>query len=295
MGHAQLSQTQIDTLTRLNLQDMLDNFGMSSLGRGQSAVERLFWFPSQLLAKQLTRFDTRVGEIGLQASARELLARYVNRVDIVGAENIPAQGGVIFASNHPGMTDTLVCFSSIPRADLQVVSLDRPFIRALPNVARRMFYVSDETGQRLAIVRQITRYLRQGGAVLICPAGHIEPDPAVMPGAIESLETWSQSLGLFLQLAPDTVIVPTVISGVVYGPGLTNPLTRLRNTPQDRERAAATIQAFLHSTGWIKKRMNVRIEFGAPLSARPVCAAGSQSEITRAITQAVKPLLERAA
>jgi hypothetical protein len=296
MLNAQFATTaQIETLTRLNLQDMLDNFGMGSLQRGRGAIERLFWFPSQLLAKQLARFDARVGEIGLQASARELLARYINRLDIVGAENIPARGGVIFAANHPGMTDTLACFSSIPRADLRTVSMDRPFVRAMPHVAQRVFYVSETSGQRSAVVRQIARYLQKGGAVLVCPAGHIEPDPAVMPGAITSLADWSSSLGLFVQLAPASIVVPTVVSGVVYGPTLTNPLTRVRRTHKERERVAATIQAFLHSTGRIQKRMNVRVEFGAPLSARELRACGTLADITHRITDAVKPLLERAA
>jgi 1-acyl-sn-glycerol-3-phosphate acyltransferase len=287
--------TQVETLTRLNLQDMFDNFGLSGLRRGRRAMERVFWLPAKLLARQLARFDARIGEIGLQNSARELLAQYIHHLDIVGAEQIPAHGGAIFAANHPGMTDTLACFSSIPRADLYAVSLDRPFVRALPHVAQRIFYVSEETGQRLAAVRQIARYLQKGGAVLICPAGHIEPDPAVMDGAIASLDEWSASLGIFAQLAPESVIIPTVVSGVVYAPALNNPLTRLRRTPRDRERVAATIQAFLQSGGWIKSQMKPRIEFGAPLSARALRAAGAPADITRAIAQAVKPLLERAA
>lgn len=287
-------RAQIETLTRLNLQDMLDNFGLGNLRRGRRAVQSAFWFPSQLLAKQLARFDTRIGAVGLQNAARELLAQYIDHLEIAGAEHIPARGGVIFAANHPGMTDTLACFSAIPRDDLYTVSLDRPFVRALPNLAQRVLYVSETSGQRLAIVRQITRYLHAGGAVLICPAGHIEPDPAVMPGAVDALQEWSPSLGMFTQLAPDSVIIPTVVSGVVYAPALYNAFTQRRKTARDRERAAATIQAFLQSSGWIKKRMVTRIEFGAPLAARDLRSVGDHTAITQAITQAVKPMLERA-
>ena len=288
------SCAQIETLTRLNLQDMLDNFGLGNLTRGRRAIEGAFRFPSQLLAKQLAHFDARIGEIGLHNAARELLAHYVHRLDIVGAEQIPVRGGVIFAANHPGMTDTLACFSSILRDDLFTVSLDRPFVHALPNLAQRVFYVSETSGQRLAIVRQITRYVQNGGAVLICPAGQIEPDPAVMPGAANALEKWSASLGMFLQLAPESVVIPTIVSGVVYGPALNNPLTRRRKTPRERERAAATIQAFLQSTGLIKHRMTPRIEFGAPLSARAVRGHGDHTAITREIARAVEPLIQRA-
>jgi hypothetical protein len=288
------NRAQLETLTRLNLQDMLDNFGLGKLARGRRAVESAFWFPSLLLAKQLAHFDARIGEIGLQNAARELLNQYIERLDVVGSENIPARGGVIFAANHPGMTDTLACFSSIPRDDLFTVTLDRPFVRALPNLAQRVFYVSETSGQRLAIVRQITRYVQNGGAVLICPAGQIEPDPAVMPGAADALKDWSASLGMFVQLAPKSVIIPTVVSGVVYAPALYNPFTQRRKTPRDRERAAATIQAFLQSSGLIKHRMTPRIEFGAPLAANELRALGDHTTITRALTECVKRLLENA-
>lgn len=287
--------TQLDTLTRLNLQDMLENFGLSDLKHGKRALESIFRLPSKHLASQLAHFDGRIGEIGQQAASRELLYQLVHHLEIIGAEQIPARGGVIFAANHPGMTDTLACFTGIPRADLYTVSLDRPFIRALPNVAKQVIYVSEESGQRLSAVRQIARHVQRGGAVLICPAGHIEPDPAVMPGAVEALQEWSPSLGLFVQLAPDSVVVPTIVSSVVYGPALYNPLTRRRKTPRERERTAATIQAFLQSTGLIRSRMVTRIEFGAPLTANTLHAHGDHTSITRAITAAAIPLIEHAA
>lgn len=288
------NRAQIKTLTRLNLQDMLDNFGLGNLMRGRRAVESAFWLPSMLLARQLAYFDARIPVIGLQNAARELVFKYIHHLDIAGAENIPAHGGVIFASNHPGMTDTLACFSSIPRDDLSTVSLDRPFVRALPNLAQRVFYVPETASGRLGIVRQIARFLQNGGAVLICPAGKIEPDPAVMPGAVDALGEWSSSLGMFVQLAPKSVIVPTIVSNVVYGPALYNPFTLRRNTPRDRERAAATIQAFLQSSGWIKNRMVTRIEFGAPLSSGDLRSMGDHNAVTQVITQHIKPLLERA-
>lgn len=290
----ELSRAQIETLTHLNLQDMLENFGIAHSRRGRRAIERVFWSPAQLLARQLAHFDSRIAEIGLQDSARELLARYIHHLEIVGAKNIPPRGGVIFVANHPGMTDTLACFAGIPRADLHAVSLDRPFVHALVNVSKRVFYVADDSNKRLALVRQIARFLQKGGAVLICPAGHIEPDPALTRDAVTALDAWSASLGLFAQLAPASLFVPTVISGVVYAPALDNPLTRLRKTPRERERTAATIQAFLQSSGLIKARMRPRIEFGAPLCAGDLRSLQDNMAITRAITHAAKPLLERA-
>jgi hypothetical protein len=286
-------QEQIETLTRINLQDFLDNFGLSKLQRGRHIVERVFWSPAQSLARQVTRLDQRVGDVGLQIAGSELLRQYIHRLDIVGAENIPAQGGVLFASNHPGMTDTLACFAGIPRSDLRVISNDRPFLRALPNIAARLFFVDDDATKRMTVVRQVTRYLQNGGAVMICPAGEIEPDPAVMPGAIEWLSKWSDSLGLFVRTAPNCVVVPTVISGVVHAHSLYNPIAQSRKTQRDREKIGATIQAALMTAGYLRRKLDARIEFGAPLSARDLIARGDAIAITHAITDATKPLIER--
>ncbi len=286
-------QSQIDTLTRVNLDDILDNFGLSGLRHGRRLIERLCLSPAQRLARQAANFDRRVGEAGLQVGAREWLMHFANHLEVIGAEHVPAAGGVIVAANHPGMTDTLVCFTGIPRFDLRVVSLDRPFLRAMGHVAERMIFVTDEANQRLTAVRQVARYLHSGGAVMIFPAGEIEPDPAVMPGAIESLTDWSDSLGMFVRLAPQCVVVPTLVSGVIYGPSLRHPLTRLRRAQKDRERVAASIQAVLHVSGRIRPAMTPRIEFGMPLRAEELVRLGDAAAMTHAITAAMRPLIER--
>lgn len=288
------SETLIETLARLNIADMLDNLGLSDLRYGRRLIERACRLPARVLARQVAGFDRRVGEVGLQTAAREWLLPYVDRLEIVGSDHVPASGGVILAVNHPGMTDTLACFSSIARPDLHIVSADRPFVRALDHIAQRTFFVSDQPHERLITVRQVSRFVQQGGAVLICPAGQIEPDPAVMQGAIESLKTWSDSLGLFVRLAPQAVVVPAVVSGVVYGPALHHPLTRLRKSPKDRERVAATLQVFWQSTGRITRHMRVRIELGAPLPAAELISIGDAGQITRTITAAVGRLIDRA-
>jgi hypothetical protein len=101
---------------------------------------------------------------------------------------------------------------------------------------------------------------------------------------------------LFVRLAPRAVVVPTVVSGVVYAPALQHPLTRLRRAPHDRERVAATLQAFWQSTGRIARQMCVRVEFGAPLAAAALNPGGQalgNAAITEEIRAAVRPLLAR--
>jgi 1-acyl-sn-glycerol-3-phosphate acyltransferase len=288
------SINQVETLTSINLADMLDNFGLSGWRYGRRFIAHVCRPPASTLARQVAAFDRRVGEAGLQTAAREWLLPYVNRLEVVGAEHVPPGGGVLLAMNHPGLTDALACFAGLPRSDVHFVSADRPFIRTLTHIAQRTFFVSDRPNERLTVVRQVSRFVQQGGAVLICPAGQIEPDPAVMPGAREALAAWSNSLGLLVRLAPRSTVVPTVVSGVIYGPALRHPVTRLRRRQKDRERIAATLQAVWQITGRITRHINVRLEFGPPLPAAQLLSLGDASRITQAVTEATASLIARA-
>jgi hypothetical protein len=283
---------QLESLTRINVQDMLDNFGMSSLRAGRGVVESLCWPPAERFARQMMRFDERVGQVGLRRASDETLRPYLRALEVSGAEGIPSSGPVIFASNHPGMVDTLATFASVPRDDLRAVSADRPFTRALPNVDRRLIHVSDKPGERLITVRQVARHLRQDGAVLICPAGRIEPDPACMPGAAASLADWSDSLGLFVRQEPRTTVIPVLLSGVILPSTLRSPVTRIRRAQRDRERVAATLQLLLQTLAPGRCSLRVRVDFGAPLSGSSLAALGDAAAIARAITGRVREMIE---
>ena len=47
------------------------------------------------------------------------------------------------------------------------------------------------------------------------PAAHIEPDPDIHDDAMESLESWTDSAGVFIRMAPETAILPVLVRGVV--------------------------------------------------------------------------------
>ena len=68
------------------------------------------------------------------------------------------------------------------------------------------------------------------------PQGEIEPDPSVLPGAVESLHQWSESIGLFVRLAPEARIVPAIVSGVLSASAQCHLITRLRRRPEGRKR-----------------------------------------------------------
>ena len=158
---------------------------------------------------------------------------------VAGIEHIPATGPVVILANHPGMTDTVALLASLAsRPDLLVIALDRPFLRALANVAKQLIFVADEDASRMSVVRAVAKHLKQGGALLTFPAGDIEPDPATFGRrrAVESVGRWSDSFALFARLAPLTRFVPAIVSHVISPQARRHGLTRLRRTAQNKGR-----------------------------------------------------------
>jgi len=283
-----LNAAQVEALTEINLDDFFESLGLAQLRRGRGFLRCLFRPAARRFAEVVAAFDGEVGERGLQAGSEWLLKQMTRKLEVAGRENIPADGPALILANHPGMADTIALFTSLPRPDLRIIALARPFLHALPNVSRQLIYVPTE-GDRMLVVRAAARHLREGRTVLTCPAGEIEPDPAVLPGAVESLQRWSQSIGLFARLVPQTRIVPAIVSGVVSRAALNNPLTHLRRARKDRDRMAAALQVMIPAY----QGTTVRVAFGPPLTGSELVTEGADAAaITRAVAARARRLLE---
>ena len=266
-GPAPGRSERVEALTRVCVDELLDAFGLGGAGLWRRPLELLSRLPARRLARQVATYDEVVGESGLAAGGAWALARMARRVAVEARENVPPEGPLLLVANHPGLADALALFATVPRRDLRVVAAERPFLAALPNTSRHLIPVS-ETAQakRFEAVRSVTRHLKRGGAVLTFPGGKIEPDPAVLPGAVEALERWSESLDLFARLVPNLTIVPAVVSGVLSPTALRNPLVFVRRRPRDREWLAASIQMMTPAL----RHVHTRVAFGRPVRAEDV-------------------------
>jgi hypothetical protein len=254
---------RIEVLTRVCADELLDAFGLGEAGRVRRLLEPLSRVPSKRLARQVATYDEIVGASGLAAGGAWALERMVRRIEVEGRENVPTEGPLLLVANHPGLADSLALFATVPRRDLRVVAAERPVLRALPNTSRYLMSISEASPGRLGVVRTAARHLMGGGAVLTFPGGEIEPDPAVLPGAVESLEHWSESLDLFARLVPGLTVVPAVVSGVLSPTALRNPLVLVRRSPRDREWLAATLQMLTPAL----RNVCTRVAFGGPVHA----------------------------
>lgn len=256
----------LDTLTQINLDDFFDSMGVRRLR--PTPLRWLFWPPARRFARLMVEFDDRVGAQGLAAGSAWLLQKMTGGLKVAGRSHIPASGPVFILSNHPGMADTIALFASLGlRPDLRVIALERPFLQALPNVSQQMIYVPTSEAERMRVVRAGVKHLKQGGALLTFPAGEIEPDPAAFGSneAAASLLRWSDSIELFARLAPQTPLIPAIVSHVVSPAALHHPLTRLRPTQRDKEKMAAALQVM-----WPPyQNRAARVAFGPPVVSQP--------------------------
>ncbi|MCI0487108.1 MAG: 1-acyl-sn-glycerol-3-phosphate acyltransferase [Blastocatellia bacterium] len=283
------STAQLPLLTRINARDMLEAIGLGRVKRGRSLLERICFPAAERFAREVANYDQVVGREGLGEGARWILSRNVARVEVSGQGSVPTEGPLLVVSNHPGLADAMALFASLPRNDLKVVAFDRPFLRALSHTSEHLIYMGQREENHIGVLRKAVGHLRRSGAVLIFPGGRIEPDPAVLPGAAEALERWSNSLCLIARLAGRLQIVPAIVSGVLSQSAQHHPVTRLRQLPEDRERLAAMLQIIVPAY----RDVTVRVAFGPSIDAENLLAAGRDAgAITRAVIDRARQLIE---
>jgi 1-acyl-sn-glycerol-3-phosphate acyltransferase len=282
----------LDSLTQINLNDLVNAFGWQDQQLLASLVRAAFRTTARDFARQMLAFDAAIGAHGLAEAACLSEKLYVRDVRVFGAEFLPADGPCLFLANHPGMTDSLALFAALARPDLRVIALDRPFLLSLPNLSRQLYYLRDAPHERVALVRRVHRHLRAGGSVLTFPAGHNEPDPDTYPGAVASLQSWTDSVGVFVRLAPETAVVPVSVRGVSWEKTVRNPLARLRRSMDDQQLLASAMQ-LLSNVALHIRPVTVRIQIGEPIYASALRSTET-AVIHQAVLRSMQSLIERA-
>lgn len=283
--------SQLETLTQINLDDLVSSFGWEKYPLPASVLRHIFAKPARMFAEQMVSFDNIVGESDLAEASRRLMrTNYVRDVRVHGREHVPTSGPVLFLSNHPGMADTISLFAAINRPDLKIIAIQRPFLATLQNTTYQLFFIDDDPAKRMNAVRQVTSHLKNGGAALTFPAGEIEPDPDVYSGALDSLSNWTDSAGVFMRFAPTVKIVPVLVSGVIWERTARHPLTRLKRTRMEREKLAAALQ-LLAMVVRNEKPTTVHVHFAKPLTLDEIGSTETQA-IHQSVIQRMKGLIQ---
>lgn len=269
------------------------------------------WLLNAALGGQLRRFadnmaifNTELVTCGLAAAATALCSRYGGKVVAEGLEHIPIDGPLLLVSNHPGMFDTLAIYATLPRSDVRALARPQPLLGLLSSLEPNLLMLPDEGAGRAGGLRQVLQNLRAGGALLIYPAGHLEPEPVLIgrhgvhdAASSEPLGPWSNGVGTLVKLAArqgvPLKVVPTSLSGVLsvstwrwFGP-----LVKLRKTLRGREDLTAVLQVAFPGLG----PTTIRVCYGAPLDAATLAAGDADVEaITARVRSAVDAQIKQA-
>ena len=286
-----MNSSNLDLLTGINLDDLVASFGWQNSPLLSRLLRIFFRKPAQTFAQHVIEYDDKVGEAGIVEGGWNLTRRYDKDLRIIGADRIP-ESAFLALSNHPGMTDTVALFAALNRRDLRIIALDRPFLNALPQTTSHLFYVHDDPAKRMTLVRQVSAHLKKGGAILTFPAGHIEPDPDVYPGAVESLKEWTDSVGVFVRMAPDAAILPVLVRSVVAKKYAHHWLLKIKKTKEEKEKLATALQ-LLGMVIFGEKPVTVTIQIGKPIYARELGTTDTDA-IHQAVLAEMKFLIENA-
>lgn len=271
-------------LTEMNVEEVLKGLKVKSIPLLRQVIAAISQNSARRLSRRVLDFDARVGQQGFQTASRWLLEQFTREVIVHGAEHIPQNVPLLITSNHPGQTDAFAVAASISRPDLRLVASERDLIDTLPNTRRFLIMVPQSSQQRQQAVREITAYLRSGGAILTFPAGQIEPDPALRQSAFQ----WSQSIGLLTHLVPNLQLLPVMVSGVLSQDALRHPLISLYKDPKQREWVAAVLQTLIPRY----QNVTVNVVFGEAIR---MSKEVSRVEVTRQMTAKMRELAAKQA
>jgi hypothetical protein len=277
-----------DTIT----DEILTAFNLGGKKWQRRLIGPLFWIPAQIFGGIMAGIDQTVEEQGVPEAAKQLSKYVVEDIQVTGRDNIPLEGPVLIASNHPGAYDSIAILSSMPRQDIKMVVSDVPFLRSMPVASQRMVYAIPGTQGRMTAVRGMVRQVQEGGVLMIFPTGLVDSDPEVLPGAEEELANWSASLDLVMRKTPETRIVVTIVSGVLSPVCLRSPLTRLKKKEWEKRKLAEFLQVIQQLVLKRKFGMKTKITFDAALTGAELLGQSESSDLHQAIVARARQVLK---
>ena len=271
MTVATADRTQLAEIAAIVARESAETLVGAVAGLRVATARRLIAPAAHFVARRFVEYDNALAMRGPRAGATWIASRAISGVVVRGSEHVPATGPLLIVANHPGLADAVSLLHAVGRDDMWIVAADFPFLRAMRGANRRFLFVRDGRAARLSALRAIVGRLRRDDAVLLFPAGALEPDPAVAPAAaLASLASWSRSVELIARLAPRTHVLPTVVSGVVSRAAFDHPLARRRAPAREQQRFASLLQLAFPAY----QRVTVDVRFALAMDATRGIRAG---------------------
>ena len=273
------------------IDEIIKSVGLPRTPFWRKVFSPIFWLPTDRFSRFGSNFDKLVAKSGFNKAIKNALNFFVGDVEVRGGDNIPKKGPLLVVSNHPGTYDAVVIAAQLPRDDVRIVSSGIPFIQKMRNANRHFLFTTRDTYKRMIVIKRAIRHLKSGGAILIFPSGHIDPEPAIMPEAMKELETWSRVVEIFLDKVPEIYIQVAIVSNVLSAKYIKNPLTRLRKHWRDQQRIAEFLQVIDQMVFRRKFNDIPKITFAKAFGLEEISESGSTKAIMPYVIKRAKDIM----
>jgi len=251
-----------DSLTRIVLEDIKTSANFKKRKIISWMIDTFGYRPAGWLAELLERIDDQLNETTLYETAGRAIQSFSDGLVVNNQGAIPVYGPLLVVANHPGLADILGVVASLKREDVKIVAQQKGFMRVLRNINRHILTIEPDSTFKLNVIREVIHALKDGMAVIIFPSGSLEPDPAIVPGAVESLQGWSDSIGVFLNKVPETQLLPLLVSNVLTEKAWNSRFAKLGRNQKRRQQFASVVQfiaqRFSKEAHW-KKAMRIDV------------------------------------
>lgn len=256
------------------------------------AFRRLTQKAAREFAEILLRVDRSLAAGDVRQSAKLALDYLTDGQEFIGSERVPRDAPLLVVANHAGGGDSLGALSCVARNDSSVVAGKRSMLTALPNVSRHLIFLETDPVGRMGNMREIIDKLAAGEVVIIFPRGLLEPDPAIAPGALQSLKSWSKSVGIFLSKVPEARLLPLLISQTVASKAWKSLfVTWSRNHKRRHQLAMITqfaMQRLRPGRDW---KIPIRVQVGQAYDPRELSNTLDPREINNSIQHVMSEML----
>jgi 1-acyl-sn-glycerol-3-phosphate acyltransferase len=233
----------------------------------------VFRLPAGRFGRIAAAADVASGSEGITGGARRILPLLSLNPLARGTGNIPSDGPLLVASNHPGAYDSVAILSCIPRKDMKVFISDVAFSRAFSSAGRYFIYTPKNKAGRMSALKTSIDHLQSGGSLLIFAHGEVEPDPEFNPGASEAIGDWSRSLEIMLRRVPEARLLVTIASGVLMPRFMKNPLVKIRKSAARRQKLAEVLQISQQMIFPRRVQTHIHISFAQPVQGKELAGA----------------------
>lgn len=211
---------------------------------------------------------------GDEPFCEKLLASLNIQVELDDADRarVPAQGPVVVVANHPfGMIEGAILAALLLRVRPDVKFMANQLLASIPELREHLILVDpfgtkEATRSNLRGLKDTLRWLRDGGMVVVFPAGEVShldmqrraiTDPA-----------WSRTIGRIVSVSRAAVLP-------VYFRGANSPLFHLAGMIHPRLRTAMLPHELLN-----KNNQRLRLSIGSPIAAKRIEELKSDEEVT---------------